>query len=254
MNFQNEWTQNHILFTQYGNPRNVKFTIASFRHKHQCFVDIGYWYCEVDADNETCTGSLTLTNELEAVDTFLGVCGPPCTPGQHKILDKNYPSCCWKCGNCTHNKYSTKPGSSTCQSCGQDQWPTDNHTACVTVKPEMFLLTKDPTGIILLCVNVISIVVLIAFTVLMVKYSQSKMKIFSGRLLCYLLLFGILMCNTVSIFVLMDAHKDSCVLVIILARIGSTCTLGTIFVKTNDVYKTYKKKIFKGRYNYCIFN
>ena len=249
VNFQNTWTMNEISFTRNGNPRNVKYTVVSFEHKEQCFVDIGQWDCLVNV-NETCTGNLTLKETLTSgvTDNFLGVCGVLCRAGQYKIVDKYFASCCWQCKNCTGNTYSKNPGSSACEKCKDDEWPTDNRTACAKVKPQMVYFSENPFNIILLCVNIVIIKILITFVVLIIKYSQSKMKIFSDRILCYILLFGILMCNVVSIFVLTNAHKDNCLLMVILSKLGSTCTLGTIFIKTNDVYRTYKKKILKGRY------
>jgi hypothetical protein len=238
---------NKVSFTGKGNPRNVKYTIASFQQNEQCFVDIGQWDCTVN-DNETCTGNLTLKDALTSVrtDKFLGVCGAVCLPGQYKIVDKHFGSCCWQCKDCPGNSFSKIPGSLACEKCQYDEWPTSNRTACAKVKPQISALTESPAGIILLCVNIIIIKILIAFVVLIIKHSQSKMKIFSDRVLCFLLLFGILMCNVVSIFVLTDEHKNNCLLMVILSRLGSTCTLGTIFIKTNDVYRTYKKKILRG--------
>ena len=247
VNFQNNWTLNKVSFTRNGNPRNVKYTIVSFQEKEKCFVDIGEWDCIVN-DNETCTGNLIMEDALVTVTTgnFLGVCGALCPPGQYKLVDKHFGSCCWQCKNCSKNSYSENPGSLACKNCKTDEWPTSNRTACAKVKPQKIILTENPAGIVLLCVNIIIIKILIAFVVLIIKYSQSKMKIFSDRLLCYTLLLGILMCNVVSIFVLTEDHKDHCLLMVILSKLGSTCTLGTIFIKTNDVYRTYKKKILRG--------
>ena len=236
---------NKVSFTPKGNPRNVKYSIVSFQKDEQCFVNIGHWGCVVNV-NETCTGNLTL-EESFIPDNFQGVCGVLCPAGQYKIVDKWFASCCWQCQNCTANGYSDKPGSSTCLKCKDDEWPTENRTSCVQVKPRIVFLTKNPAGIFLLCVNILSIKVLILFVILIMKYNKSKMKIFKDRILCYILLFGILLCNLVSIIILTDAHKDYCLLVVIFAKVGSTCTLGTIFIKTNDVYRTYKKKILKGK-------
>lgn len=251
VDFQNNWTQNHISFTSNGNPRNVKYSVVSFQQKQQCFVEIGQWDCLANAVNETCKGNLTLRDTLTSgiTNNFLGVCGALCPAGQYKIVDTHFASCCWQCKNCTGNRYSRKPGSSACERCENDEWPTDDYTACAKVKPQMVFFTENPAGIILLCVNIVIIKILIAFAILIIKYSQSKMKIFSDRILCYILLFGILMCNVVSIFVLTDAHKDNCLLMVILSKLGSTCTLGTIFIKINDVYRTYKKKILRSRCN-----
>ena len=251
-NFINPWTKNKISFTSNGNPRNVKFSVVSLQQKENCFVDIGQWSCSVQ-DNETCKGNLTSSpsnvHNSRITKNFHGICGTLCPAGQYKIVDKEFASCCWKCKNCTGNGYSRKPGSSVCERCNYDEWPTDNHTACAKVEPQIVLFTENPAGIILLCVNVVSIKIVIALVILLIKYSQSTMKIFSHRILCYVLLFGILMCNLVAIFVLTNEHKHNCLLMVILSKLGSTCTLGTIFVKTNDVYRTYKKKMLRGRYH-----
>ena len=237
-----------VSFTSNGNPRNIKYSVVSFQQKDECFVAIGNWNCLVNV-NETCKGNLTLENEhfSSLTKNVLGVCGPLCLAGQYKILDKNFASCCWQCKNCSGNSYSRKSSSSTCEKCGYDEWPTENRTACAKVKPHLLFLTDSPASIILLCLNIICIKIQLAFIILIIKYSSSKMKIFSDRILCYILLFGILMCNIVSIFVLTDTHRKNCFLMAILSKLGSTCTLGTIFIKTNDVYRTYKKKILKGK-------
>ena len=257
VNFENPWTKNNVSFTSNGNPRTVKFSVVSLQQDENCFLDVGHWSCSVDVD-ESCEGNLTMS--LKDVDTasttenFLGVCGIPCPAGQYKIVDKDFASCCWECMNCTGNKYSRKPGSSICKGCKHDEWPTVNRTACAKVKPQIILFTEHPFAIILLCVNIVSIKIVITLVILLIKYSQSNMKIFLHRILCYLLLFGILVCNIVAIFVLTNEHKQNCLLTVILAKLGSTCTLGTIFVKTNDVYRTYKKKILRSRYILLIKN
>ena len=139
VNFRNPWSKNQVSFTDRGDPKSVVYAVVSLRQTEDgnCFGRVGDWRCLVN-ENRTCEGNLTMNETIfptnVSTSTFFGACGVLCLPGQYKVVDKHFASCCWQCKNCTGNKYTDKPGSSSCTACDDEQWPNANHTTCIKVK------------------------------------------------------------------------------------------------------------------------
>ena len=246
----NPWTRNKVSFTKDGNPGNVKYSVVSLQPNRfgNCFRPIGNWECRIRDNNTTCRSNVTSPGKAFAnvsASEFLGVCGVLCAPGEYKVVNTNFASCCWRCEKCSGNGYTDQPGLASCMECAEDEWPNTNHTACSKVKPIATTINKA-AGVIL-GLNALALVLVFILLTFFFMYRNSRMKIFSDPALCYLLLFGIGLLYACSIVVLTDTKKEHCLLLAFLSKTGQTCTTATLFIKTNAIYRSYKKKILKGK-------
>lgn len=152
--------------------------------------------------------------------------------------------CCWKCVPCSTNEISHNPVNGSCRRCPSRYWTNKNHTACLPIIPTAVKLS-DPAGIAVGVVAVLGVVGVVAIGIVFLRHGNTHIVRASSRQLSFVMLFGILIGYLTAILTLLERTERLCEGVLFMFSIGFCIVVGTLFIKTNRIYRIFSKRAMR---------
>ncbi|XP_043211298.1 metabotropic glutamate receptor-like, partial [Amphibalanus amphitrite] len=132
------------------------------------------------------------------------VCSLPCQDGQaRRFLDVN---CCWHCYNCSTYQIVNPDDDTACITCRRGTLPDPTHMECVPL-PEEYLRFDSSWAIGAMSFAAVGIIITCLVIGTFIRYVDTPVVRASGRELSFVLLYGILLCYSMT-FVLVLRPSD----------------------------------------------
>lgn len=123
-------------------------------------------------------------------------CSPSCMPGEKQVGQS---VCCWACERCPKRMISVVPGATNCTRCPENYYANEGQTRCLRVKEDRVDIT-DPFSIIIVTLSCLSLVAMLAVSVLFVRVRDTPLVRDSGGLLLGLFVLSCALAFVFSIF------------------------------------------------------
>ncbi|CAG0880568.1 unnamed protein product [Cyprideis torosa] len=155
-----------------------------------------------------------------------------------------YPSdffdlCCWNCVPCRDDQYLFND---SCVACEEGWMPTEDKSSCYRLNP-IYMTWDSLWAIIPVAFSSIGILLTLFTFSVFIRYNRTPVIMASGRELCYVLLFGILMCYMVTFVIISKPSTGIC----LLQRVGLGLCLcicyAAILTKTNRISRIFNRGI-----------
>ncbi|XP_022606896.1 G-protein coupled receptor family C group 6 member A-like [Seriola dumerili] len=169
-------------------------------------------------------------------------CSKTCSPGQE--LKQQSKQCCKDCVPCADGEFSRGNGEE-CQSCGLEKYSTQQRDECLNKTLE-FLYWTDPFIIILSLLEVFGIIVTIVFTILFTVYRNTPIVKAVGGYLCFLELFSLLACFSLTFTFTGRPTKVSCMVGLPLFGIAFSLCISCILANLLQILVGFSFELNKG--------
>jgi len=165
-------------------------------------------------------------------------CSQPCVLGHVRVRDTNITKrqCCWTCRPCPGNNIVVND---TCVQCKATEKADDLLTSC-TPLPRKFLALNRKEAWVILFVCIIGLCSVCSITMLFVRYNDSHIVRSSGRDLCYLILFGVLLLFIVPFTFLTKPNVYTCLFRGALPGVAFMCCYVPLFLRTNRIFRIFE--------------
>uniref|UniRef100_A0A3B4V6Y8 G-protein coupled receptor family C group 6 member A n=1 Tax=Seriola dumerili TaxID=41447 RepID=A0A3B4V6Y8_SERDU len=171
-------------------------------------------------------------------------CSKTCSPGQE--LKQQSKQCCKDCVPCADGEFSRGNGKcEECQSCGLEKYSTQQRDECLNKTLE-FLYWTDPFIIILSLLEVFGIIVTIVFTILFTVYRNTPIVKAVGGYLCFLELFSLLACFSLTFTFTGRPTKVSCMVGLPLFGIAFSLCISCILANLLQILVGFSFELNKG--------
>ncbi|XP_059800876.1 glutamate receptor, metabotropic 2a [Hypanus sabinus] len=221
-------THSEIRFDAYGDGIG-RYNIFNFQNRggRYTYQKVGYW-----------DEGLTLNTSLipwanASIPT--SQCSDPCAKNEAKSMQPG-DVCCWLCIAC--HPYEYLYDEFTCVDCGPGRWPTEDLSACYDL-PEEYIKWEDAWAIGPLTISCLGFACTIAVFVIFIKNNDTPVVKASGRELCYILLFGVLMCYSMTLVFIAKPSTAVCTL----RRLGLGSSFAVCYsallTKTNRIARIF---------------
>ncbi|XP_055350957.1 metabotropic glutamate receptor 2-like [Paramacrobiotus metropolitanus] len=164
------------------------------------------------------------------------VCGKPCAQGQAKNINPER-KCCWTCVNCSDYQYLASE--SECIDCGPGRLPLPNKTGCYEIASHYLSFDSYwAVGVaIFACLGeALTILVIVVF----LKFNQTTVVKASGRELSYVLLAGIMLCYSMTGFLLLKPGAVVCGVQMFGIGICFAICYSALLTKTNRIARIFQ--------------
>ncbi|KAH1009695.1 hypothetical protein HUJ04_002015 [Dendroctonus ponderosae] len=177
------------------------------------------------------------------------VCSLPCAVGQaKKYVEKE--SCCWHCFNCSQYQIRSPTDATQCIACPMGELPDFQHVRCIPI-PEEYLQPDSGWAIGAMSFSSIGVSITIFILAVFLKYYKTPIVRASGRELSFTLLFGILMCYSVTYSLVLKPTDVVCSIQRFSAGFCFTVVYAALLTKTNRIARIFKAgKKTAGTLNY----
>lgn len=153
-------------------------------------------------------------------------------------------SCCWKCVPCPTNQISHNPVNGSCHRCPAHYWSNTNHTTCLPIIPTAVKLS-DPAGLAVGVVTLLGVLGVISISIVFYRHGNTHIVRASSKVLSYVMLFGILLGYLTAVLVLLERTEALCEAVLFTFSISFCIVVGTLFIKTNRIYRIFSKRAMR---------
>ncbi|XP_029472928.1 metabotropic glutamate receptor 3 isoform X1 [Rhinatrema bivittatum] len=213
-----------VKFDTYGDGIG-RYNVFNFQYSggRHSYLRVGRWAetLSLDIDQIQWSTSSIPTSQ----------CSDPCAPNEMKSIQPG-DVCCWMCIPCEHYEYLADEF--TCRDCGPGRWPTSDLMGCFEL-PEDFVKWEDAWAIGPITVACLGYVCTCLVAAVFIKHNNTPLVKASGRELCYILLFGVFMCYSMTFFFIAKPSPVICTL----RRLG----LGSSFVVCYSALLTKTNRI-----------
>ncbi|XP_068103984.1 vomeronasal type-2 receptor 26-like [Hyperolius riggenbachi] len=159
------------------------------------------------------------------------VCSESCQLGSRKSTQEGQPVCCYDCLRCPEGQFSNKTDAVECMYCPDDQWPTEQKTACIQ-KIVTFLCYEEPIGIVLIFMAVIFFVMAAVVLGIFIKYQNTPIVKANNRDLSYLILLSLMLSCLCSLLFIERPNQISCFLRQSVFGITFSISVSSLLAKT----------------------
>ncbi|XP_069829753.1 G-protein coupled receptor family C group 6 member A-like isoform X2 [Dendropsophus ebraccatus] len=171
-------------------------------------------------------------NELRRLKKIRSQCSDECRPGQMKKTSGSQHTCCYECVACPENHYTSFSDMSYCTQCNNKTlWSPVNSSVCFLKKIE-FLRWNDGLAIVLLIISCIGIFAIFAIAILFAKNFETPVVKASGGILCYVILFSILLSFVSALFFIGEPVQFKCKVRQTMFGISFTVVVACILLKS----------------------
>lgn len=122
-------------------------------------------------------------------------------------LVDSHTSCCWTCVKC--HEYEYLPTKFACKECPNGWQPNEDKSACVMI-PYLYLRYDDGIAIGAMFFSSIGIILTGYVIIVFIRFNNTPVVKASGRELSYVLLFGILLCYSMTFILVMKPSPITC--------------------------------------------
>ncbi|XP_015202876.2 metabotropic glutamate receptor 3 isoform X1 [Lepisosteus oculatus] len=217
-------TENIVRFDSYGDSLG-RYNIFHYHKVEDKYIyrKVGYW-----------AQGLVLNKSLiswanQVVPT--SQCSDPCKKNEVKSMQPG-DVCCWICIPCQPYQYLLDEF--TCMDCSFGRWPLENLTGCYDL-PEEYIHWEDAWAIGPVTISCLGIICTLFVIGVFMKNNDTPIVKASGRELSYILLFGVLMCYSMTFIYIAKPSAVICTL----RRLG----LGTSFAVCYSALLTKTNRI-----------
>ncbi|XP_070208066.1 metabotropic glutamate receptor 3-like [Littorina saxatilis] len=164
------------------------------------------------------------------------VCSKPCGRRQYVQPFPGDP-CCWTCKDCLMYQYL--PSKIKCEECPYGTVPSYNMSTCIAI-PQVYLHYTDAIALAAMTLASLGILATSFVVVLFLRYKDTPVVKASGLELCFVLLFGILLCYTMTFLLVSKPTVVTCgVQKVGLGLCFSIC-YSAILTKTNRIARIFR--------------
>ncbi|XP_043919420.1 vomeronasal type-2 receptor 26-like [Protopterus annectens] len=167
------------------------------------------------------------------------ICSESCLVGYMKILKKGQPVCCFDCIPCSTGKITNVTDSLDCWKCPEDQWPNENHDACIPKVIE-FLTYEEPLGTILAVIALFMTLLNASVLGIFIKQRDTPIVKANNRELSYLLLLGLMLCFLCSLIFIGNPTAVTCILRQTIFGVIFSLSISLVLAKTIIVVIAFK--------------
>ncbi|WAR15526.1 GRM-like protein, partial [Mya arenaria] len=194
-------SEQHFRFLSNGDGP-ARYRILNFR---QTFLGKYEWKTVGYFDNGRLFDVQDLRFQLDEPHHPSSVCSRTCGPGEATyLLDTQ---CCWTCAKCHTFQYL--PTMYECKDCPYGWVPNADKTNCVMI-PILYLRYDDGMAIGAMVFSALGILMTGFVTVAFIRYNDTPVVKASGRELSFVLLFGILLCYSMTFILVLKPTNFSC--------------------------------------------
>nr|XP_027198972.1 metabotropic glutamate receptor 3-like [Dermatophagoides pteronyssinus] len=169
-------------------------------------------------------------------DPPISVCSQPCEKGQAKSFLEGE-KCCFHCINCT--KYQILVSETQCIDCPSGFLPDSEQIECIEI-PEEYMRPDSSWSVGALIFASIGIVFTIFVIIIFIRHNDTPVVRASGRELCYVLLIGILMCYSMTLFLVQKPTIFICGVQKAGIGLCFSVVYSAILIKTNRISRIFK--------------
>ncbi|XP_058797774.1 metabotropic glutamate receptor 7-like isoform X2 [Phymastichus coffea] len=162
------------------------------------------------------------------------ICSDDCPLGQIRNFQE---PCCWSCVACREDAYVFND---SCRRCEPGWAPDDTKSRCIKLTAEVIEWTS-PWAIVPFTFATIGILGTVFTTAVFIWFNRTPVIMASGRELCYVLLFGILLCYLMSFVILSKPTKWNCTLLRIGLGLCLSMCYSAILTKTNRISRIFNR-------------
>ncbi|KAH7641893.1 metabotropic glutamate receptor 8-like isoform x1 [Dermatophagoides farinae] len=173
---------------------------------------------------------------LSDPDPPISVCSQPCDKGQAKSFLEGE-KCCFHCINCT--KYQILVSETQCIDCPSGFLPDSEQIECIAI-PEEYMRPDSSWSVGALVFACIGIVFTIFVIIIFIRYNDTPVVRASGRELCYVLLIGILICYSMTLFLVQKPTIFICGAQKAGIGLCFSVVYSAILTKTNRISRIFK--------------
>ena len=167
------------------------------------------------------------------------ICSEPCKPGEVQS-SKSVDSCCWVCIRCTEFEImDTKEG---CIICPNGSLPNWNKTRCVDL-PVSYMVMNSAWAIVPVIFSIIGIILVIFTFAVFIKFDSTPVIMASGRELCYVLLFGLLMCYAMTFVMVAKPTIATCAIMRLGLGLSLSLCYAALLTKTNRISRIFNRGV-----------
>ncbi|XP_023336258.1 metabotropic glutamate receptor 6 isoform X2 [Eurytemora carolleeae] len=176
------------------------------------------------------------SDELNSSPIPESVCSRPCPLG----MIKNYENpCCWSCVLCREDSIQLRED--RCYKCPQGYVADQFKSSCIQLEA-MSISWKNPWFFFPLLFSLVGIILTLEVVFVFIVYRRTTVIMASGRELCFVLLFGILLSYTVPFVLLLEQSKISCALLRGGLGVCLNICYSAIFTKTSRISRIFNHK------------
>ncbi|XP_043919419.1 vomeronasal type-2 receptor 26-like [Protopterus annectens] len=167
------------------------------------------------------------------------ICSETCLAGNVKIPRKGQPVCCFDCIPCSNGKITNFTDSLDCWKCPEDEWPNENHDACIRKVIE-FLMYEEPLGASLAVIAMFMTLVSTSVLWIFIKYRDTPIVKANNRELSYLILLGLILCFLCSLIFIGKPTAITCLIRQSIFGIIFSTSVSLVLAKTIIVVIAFK--------------
>lgn len=195
------------------------------------YVKIGNW-----------SGSLYLDSDRmrwrnRSVTLPSSICSQPCNVGFIRNFQGS--NCCWNCVPCRDDEFIFN---FTCLPCPMGFSPGELKDNCSRL-PVEFMTWESPWALVPMGFAALGIVCAMFTFAVFVRYNDTPVIMASGRELCYVLLFGIMLCYGSSFVILAKPSRAICTLLRLCLGLCLNICYSAILTKTNRISRIFNRGI-----------
>lgn len=170
------------------------------------------------------------------------ICSAECKKDEIRQVHQSQP-CCWHCTSCRENERVFNLTS--CQSCPVGYSPDETRQIC-TKLPVEYMKWTSPWTIIPAAIASIGMIATVFTVMTFIRFNETPIIMASGRELCYILLFGLMVCYVVSLLILSRPTVLICTFVRIGLCLGLCICYSAILTKTNRISRIFNRSSKNG--------
>ncbi|XP_074594692.1 metabotropic glutamate receptor 8-like isoform X2 [Brevipalpus obovatus] len=172
----------------------------------------------------------------------ISICSPECDRGLIRQIHQGVP-CCWHCASCKETERILNR--TVCMACPSGYLPDKFKETCVKL-PVVFMQWTSPWTIVPAVFASLGIVATIFTLTTFIRFNQTPVIMASGRELCYILLFGLMVCYVVGLLLLTKPTLIICTAIRIGLCLGLCICYSAILTKTNRISRIFNRSVKNG--------
>ncbi|XP_017772969.1 PREDICTED: metabotropic glutamate receptor 7 isoform X2 [Nicrophorus vespilloides] len=205
-------------------------------YQYQKHEDGKYDYKQIGSWKEVLDLKLEHLEWRDRKDIPTSICSHTCPSGHIR----NYQDqCCWICVACREDAFVFND---TCRTCPPGYAPNLNKTGCIKLEA-LVIDWMNAWALAPLIFSGIGISLTLFTTCVFIRYNRTPVIMASGRELCYVLLFGICSCYSMSFVILAEPTVETCAIMRIGLGLCLSICYSAIFTKTNRISRIFNRGV-----------
>jgi len=163
-------------------------------------------------------------------------CSAPCKENEITIMIPQFEACCWECIECDENQFTRN---NTCVQCQQGERANHELGACVELLHQR---ARAPRAIeiIIYVQTAVSTALTFAALVVLIRFRDEQLIKASSRELTLTIFVGLILWNTVPIFMETEITKPVCFIRGLFLYLGYSLVYASLLLKTNRIYRIFQ--------------